>query len=157
MELDIRFEKAKRHRVEETEERLNEIKKEFENPNYSVKKFHSLKNEYDELNPWKEVAYFRKVNFLLPFFEYGENCSRLEIDDYKIDELLVKCKQVLEDHSLAETLLPTQSGFFFGNTEYNDWYFDDVKEVYCKFSEIAEDFNSDEDILAMVCWWQNGK
>ena len=153
MGLDIRFEKAKRHRVEETEERLNEIKKEFENPNYSVKKFHSLKNEYDELNPWKEVAYFRKVNFLLPFFEYGENCSRLEIDDYKIDELLVKWKQVLEDHSLAETLLPTQSGFFFGNTEYNDWYFYYVKEVYDKFSEIAEDFNSDEDMLSMVCSW----
>lgn len=153
MGLDIRFEKAKRHRVEETEERLNEIKKEFENPNYSVKKFHSLKNEYDELNPWKEVAYFRKVNFLLPFFEYGENCSRLEIDDYKIDELLVKCKQVLEEHSLAETLLPTQGGFFFGNTEYNDWYFYYVKEVYDKFSEIAEDFNSDEDMLSMVCSW----
>ena len=153
MGLDIRFEKAKRHRVEENEERLNEIKKEFENPNYSVKKFHSLKNEYDELNPWKEVAYFRKVNFLLPFFEYGENCSRLEIDDYKIDELLFKCKQVLEDHSLAETLLPTQGGFFFGNSEYNDWYFEDVKEVYDKFSEIAEDFNSDEDMLSMVCSW----
>lgn len=153
MGLDIRFEKAKRHRVEETEERRNEIKKEFENANSSVKKFRSLKNEYDELNPWKEVAYFRKVNFLLPFFEYGENCSRLEIDGYKIDELLVKCKQVLEDHSLAETLLPTQRGFLFGNTEYNDWYFDDVKEVYDKFSEIAEDFNSDEDMLSMVCWW----
>ena len=153
MGLDIRFEKAKRHRVEETEERLNEIKKEFENPNYSVKKFHSLKNEYDELNPWKEVAYFRKVNFLLPFFEYGENCSRLEIDGDKIDELLVKCKQVLEDNSLAETLLPTQGGFFFGNTEYNDWYFYYVKEVYDKFSEIAEDFNSDEDMLSMVCSW----
>ena len=153
MGLDIRFEKAKRHRVEETEERLNEIKKEFENPNYSVKKFHSLKNEYAELNHWKEVAYFRKVNFLLPFFEYGENCSRLEIDGYKIDELLVKCKQVLEDNSLAETLLPTQGGFFFGNTEYNDWYFYYVKEVYDKFSEIAEDFNSDEDMLSMVCSW----
>lgn len=154
MGLDISFEKAKRHRLEETEERLNEIKKKLHNANYSsLEEFNNLKNEYDELNPWKEVAYFRKVNFLLPFFEYCEDCSRLEIDDYKIDELLVKCKQVLEDHSLAETLLPTQGGFLFGNTEYNDWYFDDVKEVYVKFSEIAEDFNSDEDILAMVCWW----
>lgn len=154
MGLDIRFEKAKRHRVEETKERLNDIEKELENANYSsVEEFNSLNNEYDELNPWKEVAYFRKVNFLLPFFEYGENCSRLEIDDYKIDELLDKCKQVLEDHSLAETLLHTQDGFFFGSIEYDDWYFDDVKEVYDKFSEIAEDFNSDEDMLVMVCWW----
>lgn len=154
MGLDIRFEKAKRHRIEETKERLNEIEKELENANYSsVEEFNSLNNEYDELNPWKEVAYFRKVNFLLPFFEYGENCSRLEIYEYKIDELLDKCKQVLEDHSLAETLLPTQDGFFFGSIEYDDWYFDDVKEVYDKFSEIAEDFNSYEYMLTMVCWW----
>lgn len=52
MGLDIRFEKAKRHRVEETEERLNEIEKELHNANYSsVKEFDSLKKEYDELNP----------------------------------------------------------------------------------------------------------
>lgn len=58
MGLDIRFEKAKRHRVEETEERLNEIKKKVENGNYSSEKeFDRLKNEYDELNPWKEVAF----------------------------------------------------------------------------------------------------
>lgn len=27
------------------------------------------------------------------------------------------------DEKIAEALLPTQSGFFFGSTEYNPWYF----------------------------------
>lgn len=46
------------------------------------------------------------------------------------EELLSRCKQVLEDHSLAETLLPTMPGFFFGSTEYDEYYFENVQEVY---------------------------
>ena len=41
---------------------------------------------------------------------------------------------VLEDHSQAEELLPTVDGFFFGSTEYDEGYFDDVEQVlkYCE-------------------------
>ena len=31
--------------------------------------------------------------------------------------------------SLAEKLLPTQSGFFFGNTNYDEYYINDIKET----------------------------
>jgi hypothetical protein len=31
--------------------------------------------------------------------------------------------------ALAEELLPTASGFFFGSTEYNEWYIDDLKNT----------------------------
>lgn len=48
--------------------------------------------------------------------------------DY-ITDLLDKCNKVLADHSKAEELLPTMDGFFFGSTEYDDYYFDDVEEV----------------------------
>lgn len=30
---------------------------------------------------------------------------------------------------MAETLLPTMEGFFFGSTDYDEYYFEDVKEV----------------------------
>lgn len=76
-------------------------------------------------------AYFRKVNFL---FAYYENNGKM-IDQYyaftdasDIDDIIDRCERVLADHSLANELLPTQSGFFFGGTDYNDWYFDDVKD-----------------------------
>lgn len=33
----------------------------------------------------------------------------------------------LKDSSVAEELLPTQSGFFFGGTEFDKWYVEDLK------------------------------
>ena len=67
--------------------------------------------------------------------------------------MIETCKAVLEDHSKAEELLPTRAGFFFGSTEYDDWYFGDVESVKTTFESILEDFNPEEDILTMHCWW----
>ena len=159
MGLDINFNIAKRSRLEETEERLSELNEainaEYCKPEneFSSERANKLSNEYDEINPWKEIAYFRKVNFLLPFFGYEENCSDLEIDKYQVEDLIEACKAVLEDHSKAEELLPTTAGFFFGNTEYNDWYFGDVECVKTTFESILEEFDPEEDILTMYCWW----
>ena len=159
MGLDINFNIAKRSRLEETEERLSELNEainaEYRKPEneFSAERANKLRNEYDEINPWKEIAYFRKVNFLLPFFGYEENCSDLEIDKYQVEDLVDACKAVLEDHSKAEELLPTTAGFFFGSTEYDDWYFGDVESVKTTFESILEDFNPEEDILTMHCWW----
>ena len=84
------------------------------------------------------VAYFRKVNFI---FAYFQNI------DYMIDEsfafmpkhvcldLIDRCKKVLANHKLAKKLLPTQSGFFFGSTEYDDWYFRDVEDCLKQLTE----------------------
>jgi len=37
--------------------------------------------------------------------------------------------QVIEDSTVAEKLLPTQPGFFFGSYEYDEWYLNDVVET----------------------------
>ena len=34
--------------------------------------------------------------------------------------------KVIKDTSICEELLPTCSGFFFGNTDYNEWYVQDI-------------------------------
>ena len=112
-----------------------------------------MEDEREKINPWNEVAYFRKVNFLIPFFGYEENCSNIEIDKCQIEDLVDACKAVLEDHSKAEELLPTTDGFFFGSTEYDDWYFGDVECVKTTFESILEDFDPEEYILTMHCWW----
>ena len=76
-------------------------------------------------------AYFRKVNFIFKYYEdrgkmYDQYYAFTDADD--IDDLIDRCEQVLKDHSLAHSLLPTQDGFFFGSTDYDDWYFSDVKD-----------------------------
>ena len=37
--------------------------------------------------------------------------------------------KVVENPGIAQELLPTQDGFFFGSTEYNEWYIDDLKST----------------------------
>lgn len=81
----------------------------------------------------REIGYFRKVNFLVKFFEDRgfdtPNQTPLRISKEDAKELLRRCEEVLKNHSLAETLLPTMGGFLFGDTDYNDDYFKSVKEV----------------------------
>jgi hypothetical protein len=81
----------------------------------------------------KEVGYFRKVNFLVNFFEKRgfdtPNQTPLQIHRKDAEELLDACNQVLADHSKAPELLPTMEGFFFGETDYDDLYFGDVLDV----------------------------
>ena len=159
MGLDITFYKAKRSKDNETKERLEEIRKELATEylksidERNSKLIKELEDENEKINPWNEVAYFRKVNFLIPFFGYKENCSNIEIDKYQVEDLIEACKEVLANHDKASFLLPTQAGFFFGSTDYDDWYFDDVQNVKEKFEEILADFDRDEDILLMHCWW----
>ena len=159
MGLDITFYKAKRSKANETKERLEEIRKELATEylksiyERNSKLINELEDEKEKITPWNEVAYFRKVNFLIPFFGYEENCSNIEIDKYQVEDLIEACKEVLANHDKASFLLPTQEGFFFGSTDYDDWYFDDVQNVKEKFEEVLADFDRDEDILLMHCWW----
>ena len=87
-----------------------------------------------------EVGYWRKANHIHNWFmqncarrdEYDnpiDDCRPIEITVDKLEKLLDACKKVLADHSLAETLLPTQSGFFFGSTEYDEYYFGDIEKT----------------------------
>lgn len=90
-----------------------------------------LKNEVDDA--YEEYnAYFRKVNFIFHYFEktigtMQDQCFAF-VTPEDIDDLINRCVKVLGNHDLAHELLPTQDGFFFGSTDYDDWYFSDVKD-----------------------------
>ena len=87
-----------------------------------------------------EVGYWRKANHIHNWFiqncaykdECGnpiDDCRPIEITVDKLEKLLDTCKKVLADHSLASSLLPTADGFFFGWTDYSDWYFDEIERT----------------------------
>ena len=81
-----------------------------------------------------EAGYWRKANAIHKWFvdnvQDGEdNCSEYCVDQSNLQKLLELCEQVLEDNSLAEELLPAQAGFFFGGTDYDEWYFADLKNT----------------------------
>ena len=74
-----------------------------------------------------EAAYWRKANAIHAWFvdnvQDGEDdCGHYPVYREQLAELADVCDKVLEDPSQANELLPTQSGFFFGSTEYDEWY-----------------------------------
>lgn len=79
----------------------------------------------------EDVGYWRKANQIHKWFVDNvqggvDDCSKYTVEVEKLKELLRICKKVKKDHSLAEKLLPTQEGFFFGGTSYDEYYFYDI-------------------------------
>lgn len=97
----------------------------------------------------EDVAYWRKANHIHKWFvdnvqDGVDDCKNYYVSTEHLKELLKICKKVLKsceltetenehgektikDYTIASELLPTKSGFCFGNTEYNEHYLDDIK------------------------------
>lgn len=89
------------------------------------------------------VAYWRKANAIHRWFVQNcadgeDDCRAMFVPYKKLVELRDLCEKVLADHSKAAELLPTQDGFFFGSTEYDEWYFNDVKHTLEVLKDIDE-------------------
>lgn len=79
-----------------------------------------------------KVGYWRKANQIHQWFvsnvQSGEdNCAEYYVSREQLEELRNACMEVIKDENKADELLPTQSGFFFGSTEIDEWYWQDVK------------------------------
>lgn len=86
------------------------------------------------------IFYWRKANAIHRWFvehvQYGmDDCRPYPVHPELILDLIDRCQRVTVDHSLAPELLPSQGGFFFGSTEYDDWYFQDVEETAIKLKQ----------------------
>lgn len=88
-------------------------------------------------------AYWRKANAIHKWFVdlSGEEdkCQKIYVSGKKLLELVDICKQVLVDPYKADDLLPTQEGFFFGSTEYDEWYFKDLENTIKQLENVEAD------------------
>jgi len=81
----------------------------------------------------KNIGYWRKANAIHNWFLENCTCSEegqeasVSIDD--LENLAVACEKVLAYRTLAEDILPTSSGFFFGCTDYDDYYYETLKDT----------------------------
>jgi hypothetical protein len=81
-----------------------------------------------------QVGYWRKANHIHKWFvdnvqDGNDDCKDYYVDREKLQELKELCQEIIKDKELAKETLPTQKGFFFGGTEYDKYYFDDLKET----------------------------
>lgn len=95
--------------------------------------------DFKKQRPWyrimEEVGYWRKANHIHRWFVENvqdgiDDCDyHREVTKEDLEELRDICHEVLCDPDEAAHLLPTESGFFFGSTEYGEWYIADLKET----------------------------
>lgn len=57
---------------------------------------------------------------------------------------------VVEDDSTAKSILPTSSGFFFGSTQYDEWYVQDLQRSVDALKEAL-----DRDVDADFTYWSS--
>lgn len=58
----------------------------------------------------------------------------------------------IENSEEIEAMLPTQSGFFFGSTAYDEFYMEDIEETIRKLEPIINDLKDDEETLYYASW-----
>lgn len=97
--------------------------------------------------------YFRKVNFVYRYFADKMEDECCFVTRGEMEDIVDRCERVLNNEGEAEDLLPTMAGFFFGSTDYDDWYYKDVEDCKKQFSKMLKRFNAETDVFFMVFSW----
>ena len=103
-----------------------------------------------KINPKKvkyiieEAGYWRKQNQIHRWFVENiqngtDDCGEYYVSKADLETLLELCEKVKADNALADELLPGASGFFFGGTEYDEWYFNGIDNTIEILKEALED------------------
>lgn len=89
---------------------------------------------------------WRKANQIHGWFvdnvQDGEdNCAEYYVHGSQLKELYDLCKDVLENgtQEYADKYLPTNEGFFFGSCDYDEYYWQDLKDTIRIIDEIMAD------------------
>lgn len=121
---------------------------------------------------FQNVAYWRKANHIHKWFvdnvQNGEDdCGFYEVTKEQLEELLEICVAVrdnsklvnedgnkyIKNPSLAESLLPTQDGFFFGGTSYDEWYLYDIRYTIRELRKILRTTDFEHEIVFYTSSW----
>ena len=61
--------------------------------------------------------------------------------------------EVISNPELAKELLPTQDGFFFGSTNYDQFYISDLESTVEQIDNILENTDFEQEDVVYMAWW----
>lgn len=87
---------------------------------------------------------WRKANQIHNWFVHNvqghtDDCQKYEVHLGQLRELVELCKEVLENKDKAIELLSPQAGFFFGSTDIDEYYFEDLEDTIDKLTPFITD------------------
>lgn len=97
----------------------------------------------DDITVEIEVAYWRKANQIHQWFVDNvqggiDECQHSSVSITQLTVLRDLCRTVLADRNKAASELPTQSGFFFGPTDYETYYWQDLEETDVALTKLID-------------------
>jgi len=99
-----------------------------------VGKILGLSNDIQLVQLRFEIGYWRKANHIHRWFvkniqQDKDDCGFYDVYEHNLLSLKNDCEKVLADRDLASKILPTQAGFFFGSKDYDEWYYNSLKDT----------------------------
>ena len=117
--------------------------------------FLSDKPELPESEDKTIIGYFRKFNALFRWVDQKvaeiENCE----DIYLSKDHFLQLQSTLSALNFPNCHIsfPTQEGFFFGSTEYDDLYWEDVRQLRAFVDKQLAEFDFDKHKIYFNAWW----
>lgn len=117
-----------------------------------------------------EVGYWRKANHIHNWFVENiqggkDDCDPYVVKKEKLEELLNLCKEVketaiVENENFAVVnvdevarLLPTRSGFFFGDTHYDQYYIGDIDYTINIIEKVLAETDFENEVIFYESSW----
>ena len=128
---------------------------------FRQKKFREGDDAYNELvkETSEEVMYWRKANQIRSWivnntiYEDDWNCERVELTKETLEKLKADCETVMDDPSKARKIFPTSAKFFFGSTDYDEWYFNELETTAKEIEIILKETDFENEIIYYTEWW----
>ena len=159
MGLDMYLDKCNRKAYGYKNFDIDELKENNVKLYNEIKPFLVMRGKYIHWESiFEEVGYWRKANAIHNWFVQNvqngvDNCEYYEVNKEQLEELLSICKKIMEDKTLASEYLPTTSGFFFGTTEYDEWYFEDIEYTIELLTKTLEETDFDNEMICYSSSW----
>ena len=95
------------------------------------------------------VAYWRKANAIHGWFVNTlaggvDECQPIYVSLDRLIELRELANSVVLTPAMAGDILPTQSGFFFGSSDIDEWYISDMKNTVDMLDKIISSVSPED-------------
>lgn len=105
----------------------------------------------------EEVMYWRKANQIHEWFVKNvqngqDDCREYEVSKEDLQALLEDCYAVKDDPIDAPEVLPVSPGFFFGSTDYDQHYFDQINGTIEVLENILKEWDDESEFYYQSSW-----
>lgn len=120
-----------------------------------------IEHKYPVKSIIQEVGYWRKANHIHKWFVNNvqdgiDDCDyHREVTKEDLEKLLTICEEIKsnDDFTVAMEKLPTTSGFFFGGTEYDEWYMYAIEETIKICKKVLEETDFGTEMIYYRSSW----